>query len=166
MIKTFKLTNRKEGFEPIYKIEKQIETVKKLFSVEVKLDELELVSNGTCKNSFLVVATLKDAEGRMLAPEATLLPNRIFSGTVQPKLIGFRKLNSTNYSVTIQTPTVIPLVWMDLSDNFKLSQNSFLYYFEENGFAMVSPEKTVSLYVFFNPHKIDVSKEEIVIKII
>jgi hypothetical protein len=45
----------------------------------------------------------------------------------------------------------LPLVWLQLGDQFTQAHPEVLYHFEENAFAMASPEQNATLRLFSNP---------------
>lgn len=70
---------------------------------------------------YLITALLVDRYGALISPLAVLYPDKMLRvghyGTV--RLLQVTRSSNVTYSVVISADSVLPLVWLDLSDQFK-----------------------------------------------
>lgn len=131
--------------------------------------------NDGVDNDFLVSAILFDEITKQpLCPEAILLPDQFYNAGHygQAKIVHFEKRHTdaattTNkeneFALRILANNVLPLVWLDLSDQFKMAHPEVLYHFEENAFAQTQPYVNVTLKVFSNPNAVQIKLIDILV---
>jgi hypothetical protein len=156
------------GFRPIFSSSINLAEIPSLSANELEIPTMKMGikrSLGYAEDDYLVSAWLNDNENHKLGHKAVILPDKMFKvGKYgEAKLSKFkRRLNATDeYELTILANNVLPIVWLDLNDEFKWKHPEVLYYFEENAFTMTLPEEKATLKLFANPNRIKIDQKDI-----
>ncbi|WKY00660.1 hypothetical protein Q1695_015022 [Nippostrongylus brasiliensis] len=131
------------GFQPIYTERKLIDAIDSL-SAEAVMRSKNKSALRTDASEFLIRARLYDSNGKLLAPETTLHPEKLyevdFNVLGEVSITRVEKVNDLTYSLTVNATSLSPYTWISVS-------KPFLGWFSDNAFTMTEPEKSVTLHL-------------------
>jgi hypothetical protein len=165
------------GLDPIFEQTWELPEIPALSSIETQIptEVLErkqrLRQLDYSEDNYVITSKLLDASQEKLvttsspSPRAVLLPDKFHkTGRYgKARLIAFKGLKNQNsvYELILSADNVLPLVWVDLNDNFKLNHPEVLYHFDENAFAMTTRKAKVKLILFSNPEGTEIQQQDI-----
>jgi hypothetical protein len=150
--------NNVAPFDPIYSLAQTIPRIAGLSSFEV---DLKTTPRHHGNSNFLISTFLRDSSNQSIAPQAILLPDKLYQKFGKAELAYFTKLDDLNYRLGIKASNVLPLVWVDLADDFKAREKEVIFHFDDNGFSMMTPNRTVVLHLFSNPKGVVIFEHDI-----
>uniref|UniRef100_A0A7E4VJH1 beta-mannosidase n=1 Tax=Panagrellus redivivus TaxID=6233 RepID=A0A7E4VJH1_PANRE len=111
-------------------------------------------------NKYLHRARLVDAnnEKKLLAPVAFQPPRKFFRQHIfgDAKIVKLEKRTNTKYTVTLAATSIVPFVWLDLTDSFKKDYKAG-FWFSDNAFMLVDETIEVQLNFYQPPNGVSIT---------
>ncbi|KAL7078368.1 hypothetical protein ACQ4LE_001961 [Meloidogyne hapla] len=155
----------KYGNIPIYEQSINLNKIPLQTSFEVYLPKkINWKIKNNFDNNYLISATILINSNKS---QFILYPNKFnFIGNYgNAQLISFTKITNFKYKIKIknENKNILPLIWIDFEEKFLKLNSNLIYYFNDNGFALINEEeeKEIILFIFNNPNNIKIIKENI-----
>ncbi|KAF7639983.1 Manba-prov protein [Meloidogyne graminicola] len=120
------------------------------------------------KEEYLLSSTFNSTYLNLFVPQSLLFPNKFNSiGKYgNAKISKFKRITNFKYLLKIKKEeeeknNILPLIWIDFKDYYLKLNFNLIYYFNDNGFALIEEEeKEIYLIIFNNPKNIKIVKED------
>uniref|UniRef100_A0AAF5D2I6 beta-mannosidase n=1 Tax=Strongyloides stercoralis TaxID=6248 RepID=A0AAF5D2I6_STRER len=149
------------SLHPIYSEKIKIPIISKLSSIDIKYPQ-----KSNFIEEYLVTSILISEEGKELSPISYLYPDKFFNLPYINDTLSIENITEVdkdNYEIIVKCQNIIPLVWIDLSEEVKKNNPDIIYEFNDNSFSMVTPTKTLKLKIVKNINNIKLLKHDLVI---
>uniref|UniRef100_A0A0N4ZUF7 beta-mannosidase n=1 Tax=Parastrongyloides trichosuri TaxID=131310 RepID=A0A0N4ZUF7_PARTI len=143
------------GIDPIYIENKSLPLISKLSSFD-----LEYNFNIGYSEEYLITSFLVSSDGNQISPTSYLYPDKFFNVPAIKntlKIEELKEIDINNYEIKITCENIIPLIWIDLTEDLLSKYPDIIYEFSDNSFSMVNKEVILKLVVINNPKNIRIS---------
>ncbi|CEF66024.1 Beta-mannosidase [Strongyloides ratti] len=149
------------NLNPIYIEKIKISKISKLSSTDIKypqrINRIE---------EYFISSIIVSEKEEELSPISYLYPDKFFNvpfinNTLEIEEV--TKVDKNNYEIILKCQNIIPLVWIDLSEEIKRTNPDIIYEFNDNSFSMVTFKKILKLKIVSNSYNIKLSKSDLIV---